>query len=468
MHTVRVVANGISTDHPVPDLAFVDDTHIPLDDPRQIEAVGRHKGEDMWGRWDGPGNERVGEAQWWAFTTDPNRTDVAWCVRYHPEHGRTVVLVNDDDASALHTDWSEVGGPLLFRAGGYWWDGDTWYRPSQVFDWASERFARRTVTSATTVTAAGILADPAADPANASVLTIAELDRFGDLGREFAPITVPSWPDHLALWASHRTSGDTRQLTDSVVNISAPELADDQLIGATEIAEQAGVGASTLRAYQSRGEAEMPAPQAVVSGRSTWSKPVAADWVEARNRSADGIATSMTPDDDRLPAGLSDIRDRYAAAFFDRLWDPPLRKRWSLRNKDMIRQLADELAWVVAIDVENIIPTSPLATTIRCAVLEQFHHDIELETAINNGERPEQVHVAVNWRIAKMFDWLVRHYPSTASHTIGEIVGQAERDLDLPRCTSISALRTALSMDGKLDKDGYDAFFDRAFPPEDK
>ena len=142
---VQVVANGMSTDHPVPDLVFVDDSHIPRNDPRQIGAVGRHKGADRWGRWDGPKHKRVGEAEWWAFTTDPIRGDLAWCVRYHPDHGRTVVLVNDGDASSLHSKWGGPGQPLLFRAGGYWWDGTAWYRPSQVFDWAAEKYDRRKV-----------------------------------------------------------------------------------------------------------------------------------------------------------------------------------------------------------------------------------------------------------------------------------------------------------------------------------
>ena len=32
--------------------------------------------------------------------------------------------------------------PLLTRVGGYWWDGDTWYRPRQVLSWATEGYVR--------------------------------------------------------------------------------------------------------------------------------------------------------------------------------------------------------------------------------------------------------------------------------------------------------------------------------------
>ena len=44
LYTYRAVANGLRTDHPIPDLPFVDDSHIPLDDPEAIEAVGRRRG----------------------------------------------------------------------------------------------------------------------------------------------------------------------------------------------------------------------------------------------------------------------------------------------------------------------------------------------------------------------------------------------------------------------------------------
>ncbi|MCU1645865.1 MAG: hypothetical protein JWN03_6140 [Nocardia sp.] len=130
--------------------------------------------------------------------------------------------------------------------------------------------------------------------------------------------------------------------------------------------------------------------------------------------------------------------------------------------------LADDLAWVVASDLGNIVPTEALAVTIRCAVLQQFALNLNLATELNDGERPENVMVAVTWQVAKMLDWLVRHQPAMASHSIGLIVGEAERELKLSRRTSIRALRTALVMDGKLPDHAYDAFFDRAFPPGDE
>src|SRR5699024_4360185 len=154
--TPRPLANGTSTDHPLPDLPFVDDSHIPVHDGPATEAIGRKTGDGMWGRYD----EARGNGEGWlAFTTDPIHRDLAWCVRFHPDHGRTVVLVRDGDGASLHTDWTNR--PLLFRAGDYWWDGTTWYRPRQVWDWATEDFAERPVKGAMTVSAADVLDDTA-------------------------------------------------------------------------------------------------------------------------------------------------------------------------------------------------------------------------------------------------------------------------------------------------------------------
>ena len=92
----------------------------------------------MWGRED-----RCRGGGWEAFTTDPIRHDLAWCVRWHPDYGRSVLLYRDEDAAQAYELW--YGAQLLYRSGGYWWDGTTWYRPSQVWDVASEDYFRRPV-----------------------------------------------------------------------------------------------------------------------------------------------------------------------------------------------------------------------------------------------------------------------------------------------------------------------------------
>lgn len=63
-------------------------------------------------------------------------------------------------------------------------------------------------------------------------------------------------------------------------------------------------------------------------------------------------------------------------------------------------------------------------------------------------------------------DWLVRHHPNLAQHTVTTTIGDAER-FGVPRTSSAAALRVALSMDGKLSSADYDQFFARAMPPAD-
>lgn len=45
------------------------------------------------------------------------------------------MLYRETDASSVHSVMQiEEPTALLFRAGGYWWDGATWHRPSQLWD----------------------------------------------------------------------------------------------------------------------------------------------------------------------------------------------------------------------------------------------------------------------------------------------------------------------------------------------
>jgi hypothetical protein len=99
------VANGLRTDHPIPDLPLVDDAHLPLEDPQELEAVGRHPGTDTWGRYDPVFDGEV-DTGWIAFTTAPGRHELGWVVRFHPEHGRSVILYRDEDVASAHTQFT--------------------------------------------------------------------------------------------------------------------------------------------------------------------------------------------------------------------------------------------------------------------------------------------------------------------------------------------------------------------------
>jgi hypothetical protein len=452
-HDYRPVANGLRTDHPIEGLPFVDDALLPLDDPDAIEAIGRGRGEGMWGRTDPC-------AQGWAaFTTDPRRTDLAWVVRWHPEHGRSVVLYLDEDASGAYTTYEEEA--LLFRSGGYWWDGATWYRPSQVFDASREVYVNRPAPGALTVTAADLLDSGSTDPSRGVVLDIADVDL--DVGGRGA-----RWRDDLALWARQHTG---RHPAGCVVGLSAPELHAAHLLGVAELAETAGIAASTLRAYLARGESDVPVPQAVVGGRDMWSRPVAEDWAEQRRRSAEGIAEVIGDQEHpNLDRGVADLWQEFTRQFTSRLWDTTTwRKRFALRwrTKSAVEEIATDLAWNVAGGLRRIIPLSDLGHTVHDAVLYRFVYwqRITAKDPEEDFDAPGAF-LPLGRQVAHMLDWLIRHHHSQAASTVAAIVGDAERDLKLPAALTGYSLRKAMGLDGKLDAETYNAFFDRALPPE--
>ncbi|MFE7119857.1 helix-turn-helix transcriptional regulator, partial [Streptomyces sp. NPDC057654] len=459
MSRVLPLANGLRTDHPVPGLPFIDDSHLPLDEgPEAIEAVGRNQGEGMWGRFD----QNRSDKSWRAFTTDPLDHTLGWAVRYRPEHGRTVLLVRDDDTSFLHTEWGDE--QLLFRAGGYWWNGTTWYRPSQVWDPVTQDYERRKARMAVTVTAADLL-DGRTNPAKAYIGEVTAFDP--DAARP------GNWPDHLALWAQqHQEQDGALPLERCVVDVSSPELTGAQLIGAPELAELGGITSSTLRAYISRGNSEVPRPQAVVGGRDQWARAVADDWVEARKRSYTGVGEAMSAGDrDALSPGAAEVRDRFAADFQHALYDrPDVRKRWVLRHRsrESVAQIAGELAWSVAAGLDQIVPTEYLGFTVRAAVLHDFAEAINLCADGKDGEAsPKWWHFNLTPQVGKMLDWYVRCFPGAAYATIGDIQERAHTLWEASAADTLKALRSALSLDGKLTEHQRETYFALLEPHKD-
>lgn len=454
MYQLRPLANGIRTDHPVPGLPFVDDSHIPLEEGGDaIEAVGRGKGEGMWGRVDDT------DGGWLAFTTDPVRNDLGWSVRYHPRHGRTVLLLRNEDIALMHSEW--YGPALLFRAGGYWWDGTVWYRPDQVWDPVREGYEHRKVSVATTVTAADML-DAGSDPDRGLLLNITAL-------RTDSP-APDNWRDHLARWAQLHVQQEALPLDECVVNIASPELAGDQLLGIPEVAALGGITASTLRAYLSRGESDIPMPQAMIGGRAMWSQPVAQDWADARRRSAEGIKTAMSAGDHhRLSPGAADIRDRFATDFHRSLWGrPDWRKRWVLRhrNEAAVQEIADDLAWSVAISLKKILPVDLLSATIRHAVLDEYASSLSRHDKRGERQEVKPWQLTLGLPVARMLDWFIRHHPDSAKTTIGDILRMAEDRWDIPPATTGEALHRALSMDSKLDESTLDEYLALVLPSD--
>ncbi|MFE5915002.1 hypothetical protein ACFQ6B_38810 [Streptomyces wedmorensis] len=176
------------------------------------------------------------------------------------------------------------------------------------------------------------------------------------------------------------------------VDVVTPELTGAQLIGVPEMAELGGITASTLRAYISRGNSEVPQPQALVGGRDQWARAVADDWVEARQRSHEGVRAVMSAGDrDQLSRGAAEVRAHFAADFHGTLWGrPDVRKRWVLRarNEDSVREIADALAWNVASSLDRVLPTRLLGPTIEGAVLHDFAEAIDLDRQVQ--ARPQK------------------------------------------------------------------------------
>jgi hypothetical protein len=466
LYRSHAVANGLRTDHPIPGLPFADDSHIPIDDSAAIEAIGRRPGGKTWGRED-PARPR-GHAGWVAFTTDPGRHDLAWVVRWHAGHGRSVVLYRDEDAVSAYTDY--VDGPLLFRSGGYWWDGAVWYRPEQVFDWADEDYYRRAVPAAATVTAAAKLEGSAADPRRGTVLDVADIDPDAPYeGR---------WNDDLALWAARR---DNQGLDGCVVSLTAPELTAENLIGAGDLAEITGIAPSTLRAYIARGEAGVPLPQAVIGGRSLWARPVAEEWAEQRQRDPDAVDAAVSVPShygDRVPAGQAELAATFTRSFLSDLWDyRPFRGRWALRwrTKDHVGEVAAALGHEAASYVlRTFIPGEALSVTLQYAFLEDLaegqrgHRAVSAQGKLRLAgpdDTPEEMpYYGIMPQIAEMLGWLVRHRPATAGRVIASVTGEAERQLGIPRHVTERTIRVALSLDGDLG-DALDGFLARVMTP---
>lgn len=435
------VANGLSTDHPIPGLPFVDDRHLPLDDPQAIERIGRGRAPDMWGRCDGD----LSKGDWWAFTTDADNHEVEWSIRRHPDHGRSVVLFAGREAArTMHDgfDFREIR-PLLFRHGGYWWDGHTWYRPLRVFDETTGSYARRAVNAAQTLTAHDLLVQ-SGDPAAGTIY---------DVGTDLSTAHRTRWADDLALWREHRTE-DEETLRHCIVTVHAPELSADRMIGIDGAAERADIHPSTLRSYLTRGQADVPEPQATIGSRRLWAEPVIDEWIEARSRSTDTRVSAVTTGD--LPDGQIEARDHFAGRFgahlLDRRRDFVLKRRG---DRD-IGALAADLGTIAALSLDAVLPIQSLAATVRDALIRQLNAKVGAAEPIDTT-----AWLWIHPDTAISLDWMLRHAPDLG---IG-IITTSARETDVPGALAIRSIHTALKLDGRLDPARYDHLFDSLAPP---
>ncbi|MFJ2478304.1 hypothetical protein ACIOWI_36060 [Streptomyces sp. NPDC087659] len=439
MGEFRPVANGLRTDHPVPGLPFINDERLPLNNPDAIERTGRDQGEGLWGRTDPlPGGG------WVAFTTEPKNRAYAWAVHYHPEHGRTVVLVTDGSWSGLHHDWMYGNTGFLYRHGGYWWDGTAWHRPGVVFDGAYERYDVRPVQDARTVTAADLLSHPA-DAGKAKIATIA--------GFTAHKTALPNWRDHLALWAEHRRRvPDARPLEECVVDLQAPELEPGRLVDRAGMARIASIAEADLPlpGYE---EHKMPEPQAHGASGPLWSQPVARDWAEQHHRDhgPGALLSATTSFGTPQPQGLVDDHNHLTKVIQG--------------DGKQTEEAAKNLAWWPAVSLtvgpESHLPMSALRTTLIEAVLSHL--------ATNDMKERSGIWLRPLRRdVVKVFDWYVQRKPDHTAGLLSEICLDARTRLDVDPESVGQLFRRSLDRDSALGKETIDALLDAALPPSAK
>jgi hypothetical protein len=457
---IRPVANGTSTDHPVPGLPFINDGRLPLDNPDAIERTGRNQGEGLWGRAD-----RTSDGGWVAFTTEPKNPSFAWAVFHHPPYGRTVLLIRDRDQSDLHHDWLHGREGFLNRHGGYWWNGERWHRPGQVWDWAFERNDPRPVDNPTTITAADLL-DSTSNPDSASILKITSFTASDQ--------PVPNWKNHLALWAQLRASqAGVLPLDACIVDLHAPEL--DSLIDKAGLAKIAAISIDDLPDPKYGGRNELPEPQDESGGSMRWSVPVAQDWSEnyRRNNGPEALLSSTTVYDTAQPTGLVADHNRLRRVFHETLTEQRHSGGKQLApymKGDLAQSAADDLAWDAAAALmygsnQGLVPHGPVRDVLVEAILGRLAEDV-VERDRGEGESLEDITLSdLSAGSVKLLTWYLQHRPGDSANLLGAICLKARVRLGLPPAKVGSLLRRSFHLDSGLDGTTIDTLLDMALPP---
>ncbi|TKG61521.1 helix-turn-helix transcriptional regulator [Prauserella endophytica] len=439
------IANGTSTDHPYPNIPFVDDTHLPLDDPDAIEAMGRGVGDGRWGRSDTGASingERYGA--WAATTNDEKNPKYVWCVLNDADYGRSVLLFHAAVGS-IHDDyWFERPRTFLRRRGGYWWNGSDWYRPRQVIDWSTETYDARQVRKSTTILAADLL-DSTADPARGKVYQVLTLEPHA--------VDTGQWRHDLARWARSRAI-DSRPLDQCIVTVEAPEF--DHLLTLDEVAETVGIEASTLRAYITRDEADVPTPQDTSGGRMRWAKPVINDWVERRRRDDVGRVLSRGSED--LSPHLQAMWDLMSKNLENGLRRSPT----PLKRREDPHRVARELGWTAALVADKPqLSADTLRMTVEYAVLYNLRDGLR-------EERWPGDYCGFPPQIEQLLGWFVQRHPGSTPQLFGSIIQVAKHDFNVGEAVTANSLRRAtrsgLAIAG-FEEGDVDDYLHLALPP---
>lgn len=336
---IHALANGLRTDHPEPGLPFVDDSMLDLNDPPSIEAIGRWHGEEgLWGRADYDDN-----GGWKACTTIPDHPELAWLVKHHPKHGTVISLLRDEDIAAAYGELPETR--ILTRRGGYWWDGEQWFRPDERHDPVTGETSYTPVPHCLTVTVAA-LASTYGTPAPSEPLTVA------DMAKRATATQTPTKP--LSEWARHDLGAwrDHHSLFDrpATVTLTAMELDSEAMLTVSDVAERKNVSTSTVRAYLSRGQ--MPEPQS--TNPPMWSKPVIETYLK-RSESAAVPAPDRTQSQEILVTMGRDIMRLLGKRGVRQIGDQEIADRLGMALAPWIIGLTNNPLYAAEINADHLV-----------------------------------------------------------------------------------------------------------------
>jgi hypothetical protein len=171
-----------------------------------------------------------------------------------------------------------------------------------------------------------------------------------------------------------------------------------------------------------------------------------------------------------LTRGKRELFEKFGDLFFSRLWqNPERRSRWALRSRRaaLVRDVADDLSLDVVNNANWFVRIGDLVVTLRYAVLGEFAEQQRLDRSV--ARRTSSIEPAIFFGIAppvaRLIGWLIEFDPALAVRTLGDIVGEAERDLGIARKTSVWSLKTAVLLDRRRGSENLRAFFDGPMLP---
>lgn len=120
------------------------------------------------------------------------------------------------------------------------------------------------------------------------------------------------------------------------------------------------------------------------------------------------------------------------------------------------------------------MPLPQIGITLRHAILADFAEQQANQRDLHtDAGHPDAEYVDVFFGLAPAIEtllrWYIRHAPELALGALREIIGDAERSLNIPRDITHHSLATAVTLAAdRADEDDatYEAFFDQLLPAQ--